>query len=177
MNYIYLSKAALTTAAFLILTAAAWAGPKEDSDRFFWGRVVQVQDGDTITVVRNNEDLDLIVIRLYNIDAPEGDQPYGKQAANKLRRLINKNIIQVEIMQKSDRYGRIVGIVKQDGKDVGRVMAESGLAWVEPRYCKRKKLCNGYWAAARRAQNGQDGLWKSKKAEPPWEWRKIDFSS
>lgn len=168
-----LFKAALTlTAAFLVLAASAWAGPEENPDRFFWGRVVNVQDGDTITVVRSNDSLDLVIIRLYGIDAPESGQAFGTQAASKLRRLVHKKIVQVEIMQKSDRYGRIVGIVKRDGDDVSMDLLYEGLAWVYPKFCRRDKPCKRYWAIARKAEKARMGLWKDKNPMSPWKWRK-----
>jgi len=38
------------------------------------GKVVGVADGDTITVLRDKEQ---VRIRLYGIDAPEGGQPFS----------------------------------------------------------------------------------------------------
>lgn len=161
---------------FLILLitipAPALAEPPAEPDRFFWARVVKVSDGDTMTAVRRNDNLDMVTVRLYGLDAPESGQAFGKRSANELRKMIYKKIVQVEIMQKRDRYGRIVGIVRHDGKDVGREMAEAGLTWVYPRYCQRKSLCNGYWAAARRAQKTKTGMWV-EWATAPWDWREA----
>ena len=169
---IRLIKAALiTTAAFLIVTSFAWAGPEDDVDRFFWARVVQVKDGDTITVVRRNDNLDMVTVRLFGVDAPESDQPYGKQATRALTRLIHKKIVLVEIKKKADRYGRVVGVVKHEGNDVGRELLESGWAWVDPRFSKQDRLGRGYWASVRRAEKAKIGLWGDDDPLPPWKWR------
>lgn len=148
-----------------------WASDEGRGDKIFWARVVRVQDGDTLTVVRKN--LDLITVRLYGIDAPENGQAFGRQAARKLSALANKKIVLVEEVQKRDRYGRLVGIVKFEGRDLASEMLESGLAWVTPRYCTRKENCGGYWAGVHQARKSGLGLWRQPDQIPPWEWRKA----
>ena len=151
-------------------SSPAWAGPDADrADRYLLGRVVHVHDGDTFAMVR--EDLELVVVRLYGIDAPEAGQPFGAKSARALKKMINKKLVLVEVMQKADRYGRLVGIVRLEDRDINREMVEQGLAWVEHRFCRRKRPCNGYWASVRRAQKDRRGLW-AEQAMPPWEWRK-----
>ena len=157
-------KAALAmTAAFLFLAAPAQAAD------VYSARVVSVADGDTLTVVREN--LDMVTIRLYGIDAPEDGQDFGKKAARHLRRLVNKKLVLVEPVGKSDRYKRTVAIVRLDDQDVAREMIRAGYAWVYADYCKRKRPCGGHWAEVRRAIDGKLGMWNGK-AVPPWKWRK-----
>ena len=153
-----------------LITFASQTEMEADLDRFFWARVVSVPDGDTIEAVRRNTNLDIVKIRLYGLDAPEDGQPYGQKSARALRKMVDKKIISVEIIQMRDRYGRIVGLVRHEGQDVGRALAESGLVWVDPRFCKRNRPCRGYWAAVRQAQKNKTGLWR-EPATPPWEWR------
>jgi len=50
-------------------------GPRQD----FTGTVVEVTDGDTYTVDRT--DGGTVTVRLWGVDAPEPDQPYGTVAA------------------------------------------------------------------------------------------------
>ncbi len=166
--------AVILAAVFIIFGASGRAWANGGDDRFFWGRVVSVQDGDTLTLVRNNLELDIVVVRLYGIDAPESNQPFGKQSGAALRRLINRKIVQVEIMQKADRYGRVVGIVKVNGNDVSLDLLHQGLAWVYPQYCRRDKPCRRYWAIARKARKGKVGLWNTSKSIAPWKWRTGD---
>ena len=165
-------KASLTlTAAFLILTASAWAEPHDTLDRYFWARVVHVADGDTIEVVKQGDKLEMVKVRLYGLDAPEDGQAFGKRAGRELKRLVHKKIVMVEVMQKRDKYGRVVGIVRtQAGVDVGRELAKAGYMWVDSRFCKPSRVCRGYWVAVREAQRDKLGLWK-ELAMPPWKWR------
>ena len=164
-------KILLLIPVFLFLATPAWA--VEVGERF-QARVVEVKDGDTIVVVRGNDTLDLITIRLYGIDAPEDGQPYGKQAARALRKMVGKKVVEVEVMQKRDRYKRVVGVVRHKGEDVGRKLLADGWAWVDYRHCKPSRLCRGYWVEVRRAQQkGSEGLWKSALSVPPWEWRRV----
>lgn len=163
----YLKTSAVISVLFLIFPLLVIA--EEEPSKVFQARVVEIQDGDTLTVVREN--LDLVKVRLYGVDAPEAGQPFGDQAAKKLKRLAHKKIVTIEAMQKRDRYGRVVGLVKHGGRDLGREMAKAGLAWVDPRYCDRRQTCNGYWAAVRQAQKQKQGLWRKPDQTPPWVWR------
>lgn len=164
------AKAALSlAAAFLMLSGPAWA----EAEQPFLARVVHVADGDTIEVVRQGDKMELHKIRLYGLDAPESGQAYGKRAAQYLRQMINKKIVTIEVMQQSDRYGRVVGIVRaEDGQDAGLELILAGYAWVYPQYCRRADICDGYRAAEGRARAAKVGLWQDKEPVPPWEWRK-----
>jgi endonuclease YncB( thermonuclease family) len=51
----------------------------------FWARVVGVTDGDTVTVLAGGQRR--LKIRLAEIDAPEHDQPWGKQSKQALSKL------------------------------------------------------------------------------------------
>ena len=44
----------------------------------FTGRVVAVHDGDTITIERASGER--VRVRLWGVDCPEGDQPWGSDA-------------------------------------------------------------------------------------------------
>ena len=74
----------------------------------FTGRVVAVHDGDTITVER--ADGELVRIRLWGIDCPESDQPWGDRAmAFTAEKCLNKTVLVFE--RDEDRYGRLVAEV------------------------------------------------------------------
>ena len=75
------------------------------------GNVVKVADGDTITIVddRGNKHR----IRLGGIDAPEKDQPYGKESTQGLLELTSGKAVVIEY-DKRDRYKRIIGKVLVD---------------------------------------------------------------
>lgn len=81
------------------------------------GRVVGISDGDTVTVL----DVQKVQhkIRLAGIDAPEKTQPFGNRSKESLSELAFDKTVTVET-DKRDRYGREVGKVLVNGRDVSR---------------------------------------------------------
>ncbi len=90
------------------------------------GLVVGIADGDTITVL----DADKVQhkIRLAGIDAPEKKQPFGNRSKESLSALAFDKTVNVET-SKRDRYGRQIGKVLVNGRDVNLVQVERGMAW------------------------------------------------
>jgi endonuclease YncB( thermonuclease family) len=90
------------------------------------GMVVAVQDGDTLTVL----DAEKVQhkIRLAGIDAPEKGQPWGQRSKEGLSALAYRREVAVE-WHKRDRYGRLIGKVLVEHRDVNLTQVSSGLAW------------------------------------------------
>ena len=65
------------------------------------GRVVKIADGDTFTLLVNEQEQ--IKIRLDGIDAPEKGQAYGNRAKEYLSSMISGVLVTVEI-KSIDRY-------------------------------------------------------------------------
>ncbi len=154
-------KAVLTIFCLLLLIpAAAWA----------WsGPVVHIADGDTIIVLREGED---VRIRLYGIDTPESDQPFGSRAERFTEKTIDGN--RVEIVPKDeDRYGRTVALVyiEGDGECLNEELVRAGFAWVYNRYCHIRD-CRAWEDLEQQAQKAQIGLWQQARPTPPWKWRR-----
>ena len=121
------------------------------------------------------------------IDAPELQQPYGRESTKNLNWLVYGKGITIEY-SKFDRYGRIIGKVLVDTHgdvfcfavdcsrktDVGLEQVKSGVAWHYKRYQKEqyKEDRKLYSVAERRARKRQLGLWNDKKPTPPWKWRR-----
>ena len=99
----------------------------------FPARVVAVADGDTITV-EPVEGGDRIKIRLYGIDCPEGNQPFGSIAKDFVVKLTLHKVVDIAVKDK-DRYGRTVAIVKLNGDILQELLLENGLAWVSANSC------------------------------------------
>ena len=57
------------------------------------GKVVSIHDGDTITVLQDKQQ---VKVRLFGIDAPELNQPYGKKSKRFLSNLITRKIAEVK---------------------------------------------------------------------------------
>lgn len=128
------------------------------------GRVIEVYDGDTYTLVKYN---DTNRIRMHGIDAPEKDQPYGDSAQATLASLILDQRVSVKITGIS--YSRIVGeTYLEDGTRVGDEMLRRGMAWwyikYDPRYDARELE-----DAARAARVG---LWAQPAPVSPATWRR-----
>lgn len=80
-----------------------------------------VTDGDTITICKTQ-------IRLFGIDAPEIDHPYGKKAKWALVKLCKGHTVTAEVTEK-DHYGRTVArCTLPDGRDLSAEMVKMGLA-------------------------------------------------
>lgn len=91
------------------------------------GKVVNVSDGDTITI-RDSSGLQR-KIRLYGIDTQEKTQAYGKAARSFTASLTaGKTVVNVTSYD-TDRYGRTVGVVKVNGTNVNQSILEDGYAW------------------------------------------------
>lgn len=131
------------------------------------GRIVGVQDGDTVTLLTS--DKRTVKIRLAEIDAPELKQPYGQKSKQILSGLAFDKEAVVTV-QDIDRYGRTVGRIEIDGLDVNAEMVRQGAAWVYRRYASTPAL---YEIEAEARQEGR-GLWHLPEADriPPWEWRR-----
>jgi endonuclease YncB( thermonuclease family) len=128
------------------------------------GRVVAIQDGDTLEVLQNKTP---IRIRLAHIDCPEKRQAYGKKAKYYLSDLLFKKDIRVEVLNK-DRYNRKIGVVFLEDQNINHLMVKKGLAWWYQKYSNDaiyKKLEN-------EARKLKIGLWSQKHPIPPWEFRK-----
>ncbi len=75
----YRSKAQPSQIRYLLLPFLVLATVARDDDAVLRGRVMRVTDGDTATIRLESG---AITVRLYGIDAPERDQPHGKDAAS-----------------------------------------------------------------------------------------------
>jgi micrococcal nuclease len=111
-------------AGVAIFVAMLFAAPAPASD-------IYVIDGDTIVI-------DLEHIRIANIDAPEilhykcaTELELGERARARMEVLMgsgNVSVIRGDHGRMKDRYGRSLGRVLVDGKDVGETLITEGLA-------------------------------------------------
>jgi endonuclease YncB( thermonuclease family) len=129
--------------------------------------VVGVHDGDTLTGV--DEDRGQHKIRLDAIDAPELGQPFGQTAKKALSgKVFGKEVI--VIPKTTDRYGRTVGHVLIDGRDVNLEMLEEGMAWHYEKYDHNRRLRE----AEQESRKSGRGLWQDSAPQAPWDWRKQE---
>lgn len=84
-------------------------------------------DGDTI-------DVDGARIRLFGIDAPEMEHPYGRNAKWAMVRLCKGRRITVDLLD-NDVHDRLVGVCRRDdGMDLSAEMVRTGHAIDWPKY-------------------------------------------
>jgi endonuclease YncB( thermonuclease family) len=114
--------------AFLDTGRERFRVPSTDCD--FWSSLVGIPDGDTLKVLVGDQKL--LRIRLAFCDAPEKKQAFGTRAKQAMSELVFGKDIDLRL-HAIDRYGRAVGQVAVDGKDVGAEMLRQGLAWVYER--------------------------------------------
>lgn len=133
----------------------------------FQARVVGVTDGDTVTVL--DEENQQHRVRLAEVDAPERGQPWGNRSRQVLSALVFGKTVSVQ-QTDTDRYGRVVARLFADGRDVNRTMVEQGAAWAYREYLTDQTLI----ATEARARQGRVGLWSMSDQETvaPWEWRR-----
>ena len=128
------------------------------------GKVIKVKDGDTIVVL--DADKKQHTIRVADIDCPEKKQPFGSKAKWFVSDLIFSK--EVYIKRKSiDRYGRIVGYVLFDDKDLSAELLKNGLAWHYVRYSDSKI----YEELEKIARSKKIGIWSHSDFIAPWFWR------
>lgn len=135
------------------------------------GRVVGIADGDTITVLDNTNTQHKI--RLGGIDAPEKRQAFGNVSKKSLSDMVFNQQVNIE-WHKEDRYGRKVGKVLINEKDINLEQIKRGMAWYYKKY--KGELVQedriAYVQAQQEAEANQIGLWEDSSPTPPWDFRK-----
>lgn len=114
----------LTAAFFVVLSFSIEASGAD-------GIRARVIDGDTIENTVTGER-----IRLPNIDTPEtGDRAQcsaerdaGERAKRAARALLSTATVTIDPTGRTDAYGRTIAYVRVDGRDLGRILIERGLA-------------------------------------------------
>jgi endonuclease YncB( thermonuclease family) len=152
--------------ALLCLSAAA-------QPQTITGKVVGVSDGDTITVLDEQERQHKV--RLEGINAPESAQDFGSLAKESLSDLAFGKRVTVT-SSKKDKNGHALGRVILNGKDVGQEQINRGLAWFYRQYAGElpANVAAAYELSETRARQKKRGLWSDASPVPPWDFRPIN---
>ena len=142
--------------------ASGQAAPKQEIS----GQVIEVYDGDTVTVLTSNNIK--YRIRFYAIDAPEAAQSFGTESRDALREKILGKNVSVKVVS-VDQYQRAVGRVMIGSRDINLEMVQEGMAWYYSAYAPRQY---DFFEAELNARKNRIGLWNGNKAVQPWIWRK-----
>lgn len=149
------ARTAIAASLTLVISLSAWAD--------FTGKVMNVADGDTVTVLLEREQ---VKVRLVDIDAPEKGQPFGNRSKHALEALVKgQDVLVVERGQ--DRYHRTLGVIYRGELNVNAEMVRGGMAWVFRRYTSDGSL----YPIEAAAREQRRGLWQEDIRVPPWEWR------
>lgn len=140
------------------------------------GKVVGVADGDTITVLNSSNTQ--FKIRLAGIDAPESSQDFGQKSKQNLSGLVFNRAVVVKY-DKLDKYGRVLGKVILEGKDINYVQVLFGFAWHYKEYQDEQpeEDRKTYADAEIKARSSKSGLWSMPNPTPPWDYRHNESSS
>jgi micrococcal nuclease len=160
----YTRRACLGLAFLLLACGSASAGS-------LFGTVVEIDDGDTITILCLKRPLK---IRLMAIDAPDKEQPHAEVARQHLSDLILNQVVVVEYSALGDNT-LIVGRVFLKEMNVGAQMIRDGVAWYDRNYdaMLTEKESEVYGASELAARAERRGLWQDKNPVPPWEFREA----
>ncbi len=160
----------LATAVGAIATGGACARESSEPELFLPATLVKVVDGDTIKV---RLDSGPITIRLHGIDAPERKQAFGAAATKALRALVEGEPLEIEPVEQSDGYGRMVAKVFVRGDDINARLVESGFAWAYRQYLRREPADERYCRLEAEARAEHRGVWVGSpdRWEPPWVFR------
>lgn len=109
------------------LEELGFTSPHKQITEDFEAKVVKVHDGDTITLRTEFRDFDF-PLRFFGIDAPELNAG-GEEAGDWLRdRILNEEVqIIIDVNNRVEKYGRLLGRVFHNGLDVGDEMLRLGL--------------------------------------------------
>ena len=126
--------------------------------------VEYVFDGDTVNIHQLSSEYKL---RLSDIDAPEKNQPVGKESRRALIKLCMNQPMNVQLLG-TDQYNRQLGHLQCNQIDAGLYLVKNGWAWYSAKYSNDKEIMQ----AEKTARLNKLGLWKNKNPVPPWIWRK-----
>lgn len=151
---------------FILLLLVSCNPPAQDSEDILNGKVVSVADGDTVTILTDNDEQ--IRIRFYGIDAPEKGQDYGNKARLFLNELCYGKMVKVE-KKGVDQYGRVLGVVYVKDLNLNQEMVRNGLAWYYDHYVEDSYLGE----LEKEARKQKLNIWSMKNPVSPHEFRKA----
>lgn len=149
-----------------------------------WGRVVEVVDGDTVTVETSDGKVEQV--RYIGIDCPETSHPrrrveeLGREASRFNEALVLGRRVLLELdLQKKDRYGRTLAYVWVESDEgsfmVNELLVSSGLAvpYAIPPNLRYTDLFREAFARARSSGSGLWGKARGRLFTPAQVWAEL----
>jgi hypothetical protein len=105
------------------------------------GKVNHVVDGDTL-------DINDIRIRLSLVDTPERGDPGFTEATQFVVKLcLGENAeVDMDDGQRRGSFGREIGVVYCDGKNLNEQLMDNNLGIIDTRFCEKSEFSNEKWA-------------------------------
>lgn len=134
------------------------------------------RDGDTLLVraddtIRDLTGCDLTCkVRLFGIDCPELDQPYGIPARDRLKDMLSDYPFVSLGVRDVDQYGRLVAEIIVDDFVVNTQLLAEGYAVAYRRWLREKR--SEYLQAERIARSHKLRFWSQDKIVTPKQWRR-----
>lgn len=139
--------------------------------QMFTGKVIDVHDGDTITLLDSKNEK--YRVRFNGIDAPELKQDFGNRAQQHLAKIVAGKTATI-VCPKIDKYRRWVCTVFFEGKDINLEQVKAGFAWHYKKYQSEQSESDraNYSAAEVSARTSKSGLWSHPNPTEPGAWRR-----
>lgn len=132
-----------------------------------WSGVVEeVVSGDTLKV---NYEGGLYNVRLYGVEAPKLNQPYGVTAREATSNLTLGRSVDVHRVY-ADGNTDVAIVYVHDQFSIQAYLTGAGLAWVYQAVCKYES-CANWQSMQAQAKDAEHGLWASANPVPPWNWK------
>lgn len=132
-----------------------------------WSGVVEeVVSGDTLKV---NYEGGLYNVRLYGVEAPKLNQPYGVMAREATSNLTLGRSVDVHRVY-ADGNTDVAIVYVHDQFSIQAYLTGAGLAWVHQAVCKYES-CANWQSMQAQAKDAEHGLWASANPVPPWNWK------
>ncbi len=150
----------LTTLLIVLLSTTAIACEKCEV-------VVGVVDGDTVIIMCEGK---VKEVHLASVDAPQMEQPYGKNAKDFAEKLMLNHVATIRYIDNN----RATDIVSSDGKSLKWGLIRAGLAWYPENHQKKtlRNVNDKVGKYERKARRARKGLWAQDNPRPPWELHK-----
>src|SRR5215212_9955748 len=105
------------------------------------GKVNHVVDGDTL-------DINDIRIRLSLVDTPErGDSGFKEATQFVVKLCLGENAeVDMDDGQRRGSFGREIGVVYCDGKNLNEQLMDNNLGIIDTRFCEKSEFSNEKWA-------------------------------
>jgi len=125
--------------------------PHAGDEGVFFGPLVRVKDGDSLVAKVQGVEMEF---RLSDIEAPELDQPYGREAKRELAALAAGKQLVLKPFD-TDRYGRTVVHIWNGSTHINAELVRRGAAWFYPEFARDPTL----YDVEQQARDAKRGLW------------------